>query len=228
MTKEPSKSEEEEVKTDVEETTDSDSASEEQMVPKSRLDKVISQREEALEQLESVKGEIEELKPLKDELAELRARIEKGSSDDTKKFTREEEDALEKIDAGLKQRGYMTKAEYEETRKADRRVLEINRLTDKYKKGSGFPEFKVDEIMIHAKKKGIDDLEAAYRDKHWETLLQKARKGEGFEPVESEKPTGGDRPKQTGISTEEISKMDLNEYEKSGVFDKFKKSIFGK
>lgn len=224
-----SKSEEEEV---IAETASTDvSETNEQMIPKSRLDKVISQREEALSKLSGLEEEVESLKSLKDEIAELRESVNKKNEDDSEAFTKEEEDALEKIDKGLKGRGYVTKEELQELRRIDTRSNEVNRLSDKYKKGSGFPEFKTDEVLVYAKKKGFgDNLEAAYRDLHWEAIKQVYSKGGGIEPPDSEKPTGGEREKGTQTTTSQILEMDPNEYEKNrdSIFQKFRKGVFGK
>lgn len=220
-----SKSEETEV---TPEEKGEDSASE-QMIPKSRLDKVIEQREDALEQLETLKSKVEDIDTLKAQLAELKESVSGKNTEDT--FTREEEDALSKIDKGLKAKGYLTQEQLDERDRINNRNYEINKLTDKYKKGSGFPEFKTDEVLVYAKKKGFgENLEAAYRDLHWDAITQVMSKGGGLEPVDSEKPVGGEREKGTQLTRGDVAEMELHDYEKnrSTIMDKFKKSIFGK
>ena len=219
-----SKSEEEEVIPD--ESVDDNVSDDSQMIPKSRLDKVISQREEALNELESVKEKVSELESLKDEIAELKESLKNR---DDSEFTKDEEDALAKIDKGLKSRGYLTKAEFEETQRIDKRNSTIEKLADKYKRGSGYPEFRTDQVLVYAKKNGFgENLEAAYRDMHWDAIAQAIQKGTSMEPPDSEKPTGGERQKGTQLTTDQISDMDLGEYDKSGAFERFRKSIFGK
>lgn len=204
----------------------------EQMIPKARLDKVIEQREKALEELNSLKEKVETIDALKEEIENLKQSVtRKDDANDT--FTKEEEDALSRIDKGLRSRGYLTKEEFEEQRRIEFRNSEINRLSSKYVKGSGYPEFKPEEVLVYAKKRGFgDNLESAYRDMHWEAITQMiAKKGiSEIEPPDSEKPIGGDRQKATGLSTSEIAEMDINEYEKSrnDIMTKFRKSIFGK
>lgn len=223
-----SKSEEEEVTTQEVGTDVSDTPG--AMIPKARLDKVIEQREEALRELSTVKEKLESLESLKDEVAELKNSVSK-KNDDGEVFTREEEDALSKIDKGLKNKGYITQDQLDEMRRIDERNREINRLSDKYKKGSGFPEFKTDEVLVYANKKGFGgNLEAAYRDLHWEAITQVLSKGQETEVVESEKPTGGDRIKGTSVTTSQIANMDINEYSQNrdDIMGKFKKAIFGR
>lgn len=222
-----SKSEETEVTPEVK---GEDSASE-QMIPKSRLDKVIEQREDALEQLETLKAKVEDIDTLKAQLEELKESVSNKNTNNDDTFTREEEDALSKIDKGLKAKGYLTKEELDERDRINNRNYEITRLADKYKKGSGFPEFKTDEVLVYAKKKGFgENLEAAYRDLHWDAITQVMSKGGGLEPVDSEKPVGGEREKGTQLTRGDIAEMELHDYEKSRstIMDKFKKSIFGK
>jgi vacuolar-type H+-ATPase subunit I/STV1 len=225
--KEPLKSEEsEDPKKDAEGVKDEDG----QMVPKSRMDKVIEQREDFKAKYEE---NTEKLTSLEDTVKELQEKIDKKEENKSDAFTREEEDALSKIDRGLKQRGYLTKAELEELRSIDARNNEINRLQGKYHKGSGYPEFKTDEIMVYAAKKGFgNNLEAAYRDMHWEDITQiiAQKKGEGLEPPDSEKPTGADRPKQTELTGEQVKEMTPAEWNEKGpsIMEKFKRSVFGR
>ncbi len=224
-----SKSEEKEVIAD---EVDND-VSDDQMVPKSRLDKVIEQREQAQDELSSLKEKIEDIDTLKTELAELRESVSQKKNESDDGFTREEEDALAKIDRGLKAKGYLTKEELDERDRISNRNNQIDKLSSKYTKGSGFPVFKADEVLVYAKKMGFgNNLEAAYRDMHWDAITQviAKRQGEGFEPVNSEKPIGGERQTGTELTTSAVAEMDDSEYEKnrSTILGKFRKSIFGK
>lgn len=203
-----------------------------QMIPKARLDKVIEQREQALEELSSVKEKLGEIDTLKEQLEELKSSVGK-KNEDGDVFTQEEESALSRIDKALKNRGYLTKDELEETRRIDRRNDTINNLSNKYHKGSGYPEFKTADVLVYAKEKGFgDNLEAAYRDMHWETITQviAKRNGEGLEPIDSEKPVGGNRPASTELTATRIAEMDPNEYEKNrgSILEKFRKAVTGR
>jgi hypothetical protein len=200
------------------------------MIPKSRLDKTIEQREAYKAELETTK---EELSSIKDEIASLKELVTKTETKDSPTFTQEEESALEKIDKGLKQRGYMTRAEVEEMERIKSRNSEIVRLQSTYKKGTGFPPFEADKVMVYAKQKGFgDNLEAAYRDLHWEAISTAIAKGQSpnMEPPDSEKPTGSNQTVPVGITREKIAEMDVSEWNQKGasIMDKFKKSIFGK
>lgn len=222
-----SKSEEKEIKPDEGEVTvDSDSS--EQMIPKSRLDKVIEQREEERILREAKE---EELRLAKEKLEQIEQ--SKTVSQDSDTFTKDEEDALAKIERGLKQRKFVTIEDLEEQRRIDQRNLQIKELSGKYTKGSGYPEFKTDEVMVYAKKYGYgDNLEAAYKALHFDAIVQaeaQKRIG-GIEPPDSEKPVGGERTKIAGISTTQIKEMSDAEYEKAreDIMTKFKKSVTGK
>ena len=226
-TKVHSKSEEEEVKTD-EVVDESDTSQEEgQMIPKSRLDKVIAQREEALEKMSVMEEKVSEIDSLKEEIEKLKS----SKKSEGESFTEEETGALKKIKTGIKDE-FMTREEFEEQKRIEQRESKIRTLSDKYKKGSGYPEFKADEILVYAKKNDFgSNLEAAYRDMHWEAIKQVLSKsGSEVEVPDSEKPTGGDRVKGTSVTTTQIANMDESEYEKNrgDIMTKFKNAIFGR
>lgn len=224
-----SKSEEEEVVID--DSQDNSDDLNNSMVPKSRLDKVIEQREKAIEELSTYKEKAEEIDSLKRELEELKQSVIKKPVEPNDVFTREEEEALSKIDKGLRGKGFLTQEQFDEWQRVERRNNEVNRLSDKYKKGSGYPEFKADEVMVYAKQKSFgENLEAAYRDLHWEAITQVISSKKDIEVPESEKPSGGDRVKGTQVSTTDIAKMSDQEYEQNrgDIMTKFKNAIFGR
>lgn len=226
----PLQSEEEEVTTSDEQAVDNEG--EERMIPKSRLDKVIEQREELKAKYEETTGK---LSSLEDTIKKLQDSIEKKQTQTSgAAFTPEEQQALDKIDQGLRERGYITRSEQEEMARIQQRNSELNRLQDKYKKGSGYPQFKADDVIVYAEKRGFgDNLEAAYRDMHFDAFIQaelKRSQDGGTRPPDSEKPVGGARDTATQVTRQNIASMSNSEYEQNreAILKKFKQSATGR
>lgn len=86
-------------------------------------------------------------------------------------------DEVERAFSTLKQRGMVTKEELEETlvrlewdRQHDRNEADINR------RGSNLPAYDRKEIEEHARRKGISDPMAAYRDLYWDEMMDATRR----------------------------------------------------
>lgn len=154
----------------------------------------------------------EEIGELKAEMQRLQERVsERQETQDDDSLTREEELALERIDKNLRQRGYVTKNDLE----ADKEGEKLTSLQGKYNGSDGLPKFVPDEVVIHAKKNGYGrNYEAAYKDMHFDAIVQVAQRRPNLQVPDSEKPTGGERKPATGEFTkEDIAKMSDAEYE---------------
>ena len=226
--KAPSQSEDNDVINTDDKSADQAVDTTETMIPKSRLDSVIAQREEMKEKYEQTSEELKELKDTVKELQDSVSRKQTETHDEA--FTSEEEQALSKIERALKQRKFVTTEQLEELKNITKRNSVIERLQDKYGKGSGYPEFKTDDVMIHAKRNGFgDNLEAAYRDMHFDAFVQMAARKSSVEPPDSEKPVGGEREAKTDI-TGKVAEMDLSDYEqnRNDILSRFRRSVLGR
>jgi hypothetical protein len=227
--KAPLQPEEEEVNSEQVENTED---GEEKMIPKSRMDRVIEQREAFKSKLEESTSKLTSLEETVKKLQESIESQNKANSGVA--FTDEEKQALDKIDKGLRERGYVTREEQEAMARIQNRNAELTRLTDKYKKGTGYPVFKADEVMIYAEKKGFgDNLEAAYRDLHFDAFIQAEldrTQGTGTQPPDSEKPIGGARDAATQVTRKAIAEMTPAEYEqhRESLLKQFKSSATGR
>lgn len=107
----------------------------------------------------------------------------------------------------LKDRGMVTKEELENSllrvqwdREHDRNEVEIN------KRGTGLPAYDRYEVEEYARKKGINDPMAAYRDLYFDEILDATRRG-SITPrnqVPSQKPTKPTAPTQEPIDVEAL------------------------
>lgn len=199
--------------------------SEDKVIPKSRLDSVIAQREEERRRADE----------LEERLAELEGKLEERTTPATpatSDFTEEELRLLDRIGDGLRKKGFLTAEQQEEQSRIFERRSQISRLSDKYGKGSGYPSFNSDKVLVHAKKNGFgSNLEAAYKDMHWDAILdiEADKRSRGLNAVDSEKPSKGERP-SLGVTPQDIDSMGLHEYEsqREDLLSKFRKAVTGR
>lgn len=178
-----------------------------------RWQEVIEEKNKWKENAEQSQKAIESLQT---ELAELKEQInqrqEESGSDD---LTDEEVRALERIDRGLKARGYVTQAEL----RAERTAIKLDKLSEKYSGSNGLPRFNSVDVVAYAKKNGFgDNYEAAYRDMHYEAFVQsEAKKLSKTVNTPTSERAGGGRIEglETELTDEDISKMSDEEYEKN-------------
>ena len=167
--------------------------------------------------LEDNRQKAERIEALERQMSDLKETIEqrqRATGDD--EYTPEERASLDRIERGLKQRAFVTKEDLESDLRVQRRALEIDKLSDRYSGGNGYPKFISEDVVTYAKAKGYgDNLEAAYKDMHFEAILQtESKKQREINPPQSEKPTGTERALEGDIR-EEVSKMSPAEYEKN-------------
>ena len=105
------------------------------------------------------------------ELARLQAEVEtlkKGNTPDL-------DDQSKAVKEQLRSMGFITREEQEaelKRREQDNRVqAELSRLETTYDGKDGRPKFDRQDIIDYALEKQIGDLEAAYKAKHWESLV---------------------------------------------------------
>lgn len=161
----------------------------------------------------------EETLTLKETVAELKAEMEALKQKPEEDLDESDLAAIEKIDKALKSRGYMTKdqlyAEQENTKKAS----EMTRLSKEYDGSNGLPAFDPSEVFEYAKKTGLKDMELAYKNLHWQAVIQHEAKKmtTSTQPPTSEKPGANNTRVVTpgAITKEDISTMDLSEYAKN-------------
>lgn len=172
-----------------------------------RFKEVVAEKNELKQTVTQLKSEMEELR---NSISQRQVR----DNDDS--LTYDELQALDRIEQGLKSRGYLT----QEDLRANRRADNYKALEKEYDGKNGLPKFVPVEIEAHAKANGFgDNLEAAYRDLHFEAIVQREAK-KAAEPVpapSSEKPAAGERGNiaNTEFTPESIAAMSDEEYERN-------------
>ena len=150
---------------------------------------------------------------LEEELAELKSqKVEAKYNDDD--LSPEEEASLAKIQRNLAKRGFVTQGDLTVQRNADT----LRKLDEKYDGKNGLPKFDRADIVAYSKKNGFgDNYEAAYRDMHFDTIVEVNAKKRSSAPqtFTTEKPSGGGEATTTKkFSRDDIAKMSDAEYDK--------------
>lgn len=173
-----------------------------------RFKQVIEKLHEKDQTIDQLKAEMEELK------SEIKNR---QASENTNVVSPEEQAALDKIDREFKKRGYVTKTELEEQTRVEKRASTLTSLSKEYDGKNGYPKFVADDVVTYARKNGFgDNYAAAYRDMHFDAIVQVNSRRQGVQVPGSEYPSGGERnAPNLGISADDISKMSDAEYEKN-------------
>lgn len=178
---------------------------------------------EKIDRLESTVGEKDTtISNLTDQMDELRGSIDTRQSATGKfELTVEEEETLNRIDEALrKNKGYMTKDDYERSERQKQFADSLRGLATEFPGGNGLPRFKADDVTVYAKRNGFGEsssaLKAAFKEMHTEAFDEYNYKQRlnAPTPPNSEKPTGGDRELPTGkeVTPEQINKMSDQEY----------------
>lgn len=164
-----------------------------------RFKEVIAQNHELKQNLEEMRTQMEELK------SSITVKQDAGEDTD------EEELALRKIERRMEE-----KFARKEDLSADRQALQFERLSEKYNGQNGYPKFVPVDVTAYAKRNGFgNNYEAAYKQMHFDALVQVEAKRKGFQPPTSEKPTGGEKQQeQSTLSPQDIAQMSDEEYEK--------------
>ncbi len=173
-----------------------------------RFKEVIAQNHELKDQIGDLQSQ------LKDVQDSINRRQEETGDDE---LTAEEEKSLDRIQKGLKTKYNVVT---QEDLRVERRARTYDKLSDKYDGENGLPKFVPVDVEAHAKANGYgDNLEAAYKDMHFQAFVQAEAKKTGTKitPPTSEKPTGGDRDQiaNTEFTPEAVAAMSDEEYEKN-------------
>lgn len=165
---------------------------------------------EVLERAKSAEGKVEELQRQLDEISQRVDQRYQDTGDD--ELTADEIAWLNRVDRGLKAKGYVTQEEL----RAERKAMEYEKLSGKYNGSNGLPKFDVAEVEAHAKRNGFSNLEKAYKDLHFDAFVQVEAKRTTPNPPSSERPGGGDRDvRSTEFTPEAIAAMDDITYERN-------------
>jgi hypothetical protein len=165
------------------------------------------------EVLNEKKAAEERATKLEEELAELRSqKIEATYNSDD--LSAEEQASLDKIKKHLAKDGFVTQGDLTVQRNADT----LRKLNEKYDGKNGLPAFDRADVVAYSKKNGFgDNYEAAYRDMHFDTIVEVNAKKRASSPekLTIEKPSGGGEATTTKkFSREDIAKMSDAEYDK--------------
>lgn len=175
---------------------------------------------EVYSELKEARAKLEKMPDLERQLAELQekvaARQERTGDDD---LTEEEWKAIDRIERGLKKRGFVRQDDLKTESFQIRLERDFERLNEKYDGSNGLPKFVADEVFGYAKRKGLtNDLEAAYRLMNYDSIVEveAKKRSQGYKPPTSERPSSGDRSgRSTELSPTDVSQMSDDEYEKN-------------
>lgn len=145
---------------------------------------------------------------LQSQIEELKSSI--NNKQDSGEDTDVEEQALRKIERRMEE-----KFARKEDLSADRQALQFERLSDKYNGKNGYPKFVPVDVVAYAKRNGYgNNTEAAYRQMHFDTIVQiEAKKAGTVQVPTSEKPGGGERQQEgTQLTPQDIGQMSPEEY----------------
>jgi hypothetical protein len=160
----------------------------------------------------------EEIATLKDQLSTLNEKVSQRQQDNgDDDLTAEEQKSFDLIQSKLRETGtFVTKDDL----RIQQRAQVYSRLEEKHDGKDGLPRFNKGEIVAFAKENGIDadsqrGLEIAYRQMHWDAIVEKQTKPENPKPPQSESPTTQDRTiPNLELTAEQVGMMSDDEYEK--------------
>lgn len=144
--------------------------------------------------LKEIKIEREKRHELESKMAELESRFTSASTNSNQDDS-ELEIAVERLAPILQKRGFITAQQKEDEDRAAQYAKDLENLSQKYDGKDGRPTFDPTEVANHAKKQGIFNLEAAYRDLHWKELIDFEKKQSTTEDVETERPNSPSQSK---------------------------------
>ncbi len=144
--------------------------------------------------LKEIKTEREKRHELESKMAELESRLTSASTNSNQDDA-ELEIAVERLAPILQKRGFITAQQKEDEDRAAQYAKDLESLSHKYDGKDGRPNFDPTEVANHAKKQGIFNLEAAYRDLHWKELIDFEKKQSVPDDVETERPNSTNNSK---------------------------------
>lgn len=184
-----------------------------------RFKDVLTRAKSAEEKAEALEARLQEL-----ENKSQQSTIKVNEDDDG--LTEEERISLEKIERNLAKRGFVT----QESLRVQENAQNLRKLGEKYNGSGGLPKFDRTEVVAYSKTKGFgDNYEAAYRDMHFDTILEQEalKRSKAPTPPVTEKPTAGaENSGKKRFTREDISNMSDEDYYKyrSGLLTAIKPS----
>jgi hypothetical protein len=172
-----------------------------------RFKEVVAEKNELKQTVAQLQSEMEEIK---------QSVANRQTREDDDSLTYEEQQALDRIDRGLKAKGYLTQDDL----RARSRAAQYKEMEKTYDGKNGLPKFVPIEVETYAKTNGFgDNYEAAYKDMHFDAIVQQeAKKASQVVPAPtSEKPSSGERGNvaDTEFTPEAIAAMSDEEYERN-------------
>jgi len=171
--------------------------------------------------LKEIKLEREKRHQVEEKMASLESKLENNAP------TPNSEDLdldliADKLSPTLKKLGFVTKQEQEDESRANKYAQDLQNLSAKYDGNDGRPIFDAGEVAEHAKRTGIFNLEAAYRDLYWSEIVDFERKQTTSDNIETEKPnsTNQSKPGERVLLTREYLNKRLKEPDGKAWFDK--------
>jgi hypothetical protein len=159
---------------------------------------------------------LDRAKTAEERAEELERRIielEENKQDDGS-LSPDEKASLDKIKRELAKDGYVTQGDLRVQRNAEN----LRKLSEKYTGKEGLPAFERADVVAFAKKEGYgDNYEAAYRQMHFDAIVEVESKKKASAPQapEVEKPSGGGEATTTKRFTrEDIKNMSDPDYDK--------------
>lgn len=172
-----------------------------------RFKDVLNERNTFRSENENLRKELEETKNQIVDRQERTGELE---------LTPEEQASLDRIDKGLRARGFVTESELQ----VQQNTETLRRLGERYTGKDGLPKFDRADIVAHAKKNGFgNNFEAAYRDMHFDAIVDHEAKAREKAP----QPPTGEKPSRSAadgqgptkkLTRAEIAEMSDEEYEK--------------
>ena len=207
-----------------------DKGSEDKKEPSDNLTPEHPRFKQVIEQNHTLKGEVEGLKTELQSLKESIDTRQEATGDDD--LTAEEVASLEKIDKQLRKRGYVTQEIIEKDRRIDKRAQQFERLSEKFDGKNGYPKFKADEVATHAVKMGTEDMNVAYRDLHFDAIVdvEAKKRLRAPDPTRSEEPTSTEREVSGNLTPAKIAAMDDQDWAENEdkIMRDFRKQVTGK
>lgn len=168
---------------------------------------------QVIEKLHEKDKTIDELKV---ELEKIKDQISQRQEDTGEQLTQDEVLALDKIDKSLrKERGYLTRDDLEREVRIERNARNLEKLSETYNGTNGYPKFIPEDVVSYAEENGFgSNYMAAYKQMHFDALVNLEAKKQNVTPPTSERPTGGERSFGEDLTSEKIGQMSDEEYEK--------------
>lgn len=144
--------------------------------------------------LKEIQRERDKRHELESKIADLESKFETNSPNSSQDDL-DLELVADRLAPTLLKRGFITQQQKEDEDRAEQYARDLKDLSSKYDGSDGRPVFDPNDVANHAKKTGIFNLEAAYRDLHWKEIIDFEKKQSTSEDIETEKPNSANQNK---------------------------------